>query len=216
MAYSLMTKNGHNMFDMASMLQKSIRRGDFRLAGYAANELSYQFRNYLWKRLLVISAEDCYGIITKEIIALKLSDDIVNKGKDDKDSVFISKAIVLLCMCKKNRDACFFGCNYMNSDEPIDLSLIENVRIEDCKMLGEKIPDWVFDVHTITGKIKGKTIEQMITDEQKALRPFQPGFFDDLSWEGFLQRYYDKKNDKLLTEPKQTRQGSLFDGVDYE
>lgn len=211
MAYSLTTKNGHNMFDMSSMLQKSIRRCDFRLAGYAANELSYQFRNYLWKRLLVISAEDCYGIITKEIIALKLADDTVNKGKEDKDSVFISKAIVLLCACKKNRDACFFGCNYMNSDEPIDQNLIEDLRIEDCKMLGEKIPDWVFDDHTVTGKIRGKTIEDMINDEQKALRPFQAGFFDNLSWEGFLNKYYDEKKNKLLNEPKEVKQGSIFD-----
>ena len=36
MAYNLRTLHGHNMYDMASMLQKAIRRSNPNLAGYAA------------------------------------------------------------------------------------------------------------------------------------------------------------------------------------
>ena len=36
MSYDLRTRNGHNMYDMSSMLQKSIRRCNYELAGYAA------------------------------------------------------------------------------------------------------------------------------------------------------------------------------------
>ena len=77
MGYEYRTTNGYNMFDMSSMLQKAIRRGDFTHAGFAANELYYSYYSYLWRRLLVISAEDCYGIMTKEIMALKEADDLV-------------------------------------------------------------------------------------------------------------------------------------------
>ena len=38
----LYTKNGHSMYDMVSLLQKAIRRGDAEVAGYAANERSVQ------------------------------------------------------------------------------------------------------------------------------------------------------------------------------
>ncbi len=41
-------------------MQKAIRRGDTRLAGYWALELwGSGFGNYVWKRLLTVSAEDC-------------------------------------------------------------------------------------------------------------------------------------------------------------
>lgn len=66
----LYTKNGHSMYDMVSLLQKAIRRGDVEIAGYAANELRGRYNAYLWRRLLAISAEDCYGIMTKEIEAM--------------------------------------------------------------------------------------------------------------------------------------------------
>ena len=59
MGFQFRTRNGHNMYDMASMLQKAIRRCDVEKAGYAAMELFGNYNKYLWKRLLVISAEDC-------------------------------------------------------------------------------------------------------------------------------------------------------------
>lgn len=75
----LYTKNGHSMYDMVSLLQKAIRRGDVEVAGYAANELRGRYNAYLWRRLLAISAEDCYGIMTKEIEALRQADDVYNQ-----------------------------------------------------------------------------------------------------------------------------------------
>ena len=68
MGYDLTTENGYNMYDMSSMLQKAIRRGDIPHAGYAATEMFGKFRQYTWRRLLEVSAEDCFGIITKEIV----------------------------------------------------------------------------------------------------------------------------------------------------
>ena len=71
------TKNGYNMYDMSSMLQKAIRRSDIPYASYAARELYFGFRPMMWNRLLTISAEECLGIITREIATLNQADSIM-------------------------------------------------------------------------------------------------------------------------------------------
>jgi replication-associated recombination protein RarA len=90
-------------------MQKAIRRADTRLAGYWALELwASGYGNYVWKRLLTVSAEDVWGLITSEIKALHDSYALVNKGKpvrEHKGRIFISKAVILLCAARKNRDA---------------------------------------------------------------------------------------------------------------
>jgi len=188
--YNLMTRSGHDFYEMSSLLQKSIRRGDYNGAGYAARELIDRYRKYLWKRLLVISAEDCYGIMTKEIIALKLADDELGK----KDYIFVAKAIMLLCQAKKNRDACYFACNYMSSENTIDPEKIDAKPLDDCWI--DRIPDYVFDVHTLRGKRRGKTIEDMIREEQMALHPKQIGLFDISDWSMYLTEERKRQNGK--------------------
>ena len=65
------TTNGYDFFEVSSAMQKAIRRGDARTAGFFALELWHSgYRDYVWKRLFTISAEDCYGIITAEVEAL--------------------------------------------------------------------------------------------------------------------------------------------------
>lgn len=194
MGYQLLTRNKHNMYDMASMLQKAIRRCDFERAGYAAYELFGDFHTFLWKRLVVTSAEDCYGIMTKEIVALKLADDTVNKGKKgyDKDPLFVAKAITLLCMARKNRDACYVACNFMTAGDVLDPETIEHVDITTCDLGVEGIPDWVFDCHTLQGKRNGKTEVDMGEDEQAALTPHQISLFDYGDWSN-----HDKKRKKI-------------------
>lgn len=204
MAFELRTLHGHNMYDMSSMLQKAIRRENYELAGYAANELYQSFRTYLWKRLLVISAEDCYGIITKEIVGLKLADDQVNGTKKNGDTVFVAKAVTLLCQARKNRDACYFACNFMNNDTLIPEEQIEHVDITKCQLGTEGIPDWVFDVHTIRGKKQGKTDLDMIKAEQEALKPLQISIFDFDDW----KPCYD--HEKGMHGPKELRDLDQF------
>lgn len=181
--YNLTTRSGRDFYEMASLLQKSIRRGKYEDAGYAAHELSQRYRKYLWKRLLVISAEDCYGIITKEIVGLKLADDETGSKED----IFIAKAIVLLCQQRKNRDACYFACNFMTDSlmNPEDIEV--PTELERCKLEKDIIPDYVFDVHTLKGKMRGKTILDMIKEEQEALYPKQMSLFDEADWGNYLR-----------------------------
>ena len=102
----LKTTHGYNLYDISSLLQKAIRRADVFHAAFAAKEMHPKFRKYLWKRLLTVSAEDCYGIMTKEILALQQADDFVN-GSKSANWIFIAKAVTLLCMARKNRDAVY-------------------------------------------------------------------------------------------------------------
>lgn len=180
----LWTKNGHSMYDMVSLLQKAIRRGDAEVAGYAANELRGRYNAYLWRRLLAISAEDCYGIMTKEIEALREADDVYNQKRKgyEREPLFISKAITLLLYARKNRDADYFSCNLMQSERVKNYD--EYLHIEDCKFAG--MPDYTYDCHTREGKRRGKTVADFIVDEQESLKPKQKGMYDEESWDRFL------------------------------
>ena len=187
----LYTKNGHNMYDMASLLQKSLRRGELALAGYAANELYHSYSGFLWKRLIVISAEDCFGVITKELMALYDADKIFNKGKkgDEREIIFISKAVILLAYVAKNRDSTFFACNMFESNVVIPDDAV-NFLITDGAM-PDGIPNYTYDCHTLKGTLNGKKVEDMVDDEQKALHPHKIGLFDNSPWDYFYMRVAD-------------------------
>lgn len=125
MAGTLYTKNGHNMFEVSSLIQKAIRRSSKDYACYAANELMPRFRNYLWKRILCVSAEDCYDLVTNRIVALKQADD--SQGWQQKSPMFIEKALSILLATRKNRDADYFACNLLNSRDRIEFPKDEYV-----------------------------------------------------------------------------------------
>lgn len=185
----LFTKNGHKMSEMSNLLQKAIRRGNPELAGYAANELFGRYHAYLWRRLLTISAEDCYGVITKEIMALQQADEYANAKRKgyEKEKLFVAKAITLLLYCKKNRDACYFACNYMLSEKVLKED--EYLNLDDCAFDGE-LPDYCCDCHSWEGKRRGKTVAEFIETEEAALGTGvgekREGMFDKQPWDRFL------------------------------
>lgn len=176
----LFTQRGYDFYEVASALQKSIRRADVKTAGYFALELFPKYARYCWKRLLTISAEDCYGIVTKEIMALYDAFEVINKGKkadELKGRIFISKAVILLCEAKHNRDADLlsnyvYDKKYGIEDEELE-RIFEEVRQEKID-----VPDYVYDVHTIKGKRAGKTKRDFFVEEQKALENEQVSIFD--------------------------------------
>lgn len=185
----LLTKNGHRLSDMSNLLQKAIRRGDPNLAGYAANEMFGRYHAYLWRRLLTISTEDCYGVITKEIVALQQADEYANAKRKgyEKEKLFVAKAITLLLYCKKNRDACYFACNYMLSEKVLKED--EYLNLDDCTFDGE-LPDYCCDCHSYEGKRRGKTVAEFIETEEAALGggvgEKRKGMFDDKPWDKFM------------------------------
>lgn len=121
---------GYDFFEVSSAMQKAIRRADTGVAGFFALELwASGYRDYVWKRLYTISAEDCFGIITKEIEALWQGHELVNKNATEpKGRIFVSKAVILLCECRKNRDADHLQ-NFIYDRRDVDIEKwIEDVR----------------------------------------------------------------------------------------
>ena len=105
----LRTIRGYDFSEVSSAMQKAVRRGETQLAGYWALELwASGFGNYVWKRLLTISAEDCWGIITSAVKALHDGYALINANipaRQSRGRIFISKAVILLSEAKKSRDA---------------------------------------------------------------------------------------------------------------
>lgn len=185
MSYNLTTQRGYDFYKVASSLQKAIRRGDVRIAGYMALELFPQYSEYCWKRLLTISAEDCYGCITKEIKVLYDSFQIINKGKrasERKGRIFISKAVILLCTQPHSRDADILSNFVYDKMRGITDEQIKEY-MQDVRQENIDIPNYAIDCHTREGKMKGKTKKDFFVEEEKALKYRQPSLFEDISLE---------------------------------
>ncbi len=173
----LKTIRGYTLLDVASALQKAIRRGDARLAGYWAIELfESNYREYVWRRLLTISAEDCWGVITKEVVALHQSWQVIDKQKKGRGRVFVAKAAILLAQAAKCRDADHLT-NLVYDPKAVDDAALE-ADLRAAREAVEQIPGYAHDVHTQAGRSAGKTRDDFFVEEHDALAPRQPGLFD--------------------------------------
>ena len=176
--FRLKTKRGYALLDVASAMQKAIRRSDPKLAGYWALELYCSgFQDYVWKRLFTVSGEDCFGLITHEIKALHYGwSQIDKKKRKEKNAgrIFVSKAVILLSLCPKSRDADHLQ-NLIFDTDAIPFDQLQK-SIEEAQQQPEDIPipDYAYDVHTSTGRKRGKTKEDFFRDEDAALRPKRP------------------------------------------
>jgi replication-associated recombination protein RarA len=171
------TKRKYDLSEVVSAMQKAIRRGDVRVAGYFAIEMfESNYAAYAWRRLLTISAEDCAGLITQEIKALYDSWHVIAKSGKGRGRIFLSKAVVLLCQARKSRDADHLT-NLMYDQHAIDEAKLERALAE-ARENREPIPEYAFDCHTIVGKRRGKTRTDFFLDEDAALKPRVAGLFD--------------------------------------
>jgi replication-associated recombination protein RarA len=177
MRRKITTTRGYALLDVASALQKAIRRADARLAGYWAIELFESgFREYLWRRLLTISAEDCWGVITHEIESLYRAWQIIDRQKPGSGRIFAAKAVLLLALARKCRDADHLT-NLIYDPKAIDEALLK-ADLAAARESVEAIPDYAFDVHTPAGRRAGKSKAQFFHEEHAALCPREPGLFD--------------------------------------
>ena len=150
------------------------------MAGYWAIELFESgYQGYLWRRLLTISAEDCWGVITEEIKALHDSWLIIHTKKKGGGRIFAAKATILLAMARKCRDADHLTNLVYDPKEVSEESI--QAELEEARKNPEKIPDYAFDCHTKKGRQRGKTKRQFFKEEQEALQPKEKGLFDDLA-----------------------------------
>lgn len=158
--YQLRTKNGHDLFECVSALQKEIRRGNKYEATYWALEIyNSNYVDYVWNRLMVISVEDVADPMIH--LACKSMMDAFNYFKEKKNKthrIFLTKCVLTLCEADKNRNADHFQ------------NLVDK-RIENGETL--TIPEYALDIHTKKGKKSGKTKYQFFVEEYNALKPLK-------------------------------------------
>lgn len=141
--YQMQLKNGYDFGEVASALQKAVRRGNEADALYWAVELDISgYGEYAWKRLRIISSEDvglAEPILPAVISALYENWSDFHKKKDDCDRLFLVHAVLLLVRARKSR-------------------LVDN-----CLMVsygehpsGKQVPDYALDKHTLRGKMMGR------------------------------------------------------------
>jgi replication-associated recombination protein RarA len=174
----LTTTRGYQLSDVASALQKTIRRGDARLAGYFAIEIFESgYAAYAWRRLLTISAEDCAGIVTQEIKSLHDAWVLIDRAQKGRGRVFLAKAAILLCLAQKSRDADHLGILVYDSRSVTDAAIA--TLLAEVRATEQPIPEYAFDVHTGKGKRAGKTRRDFLLSEDAALHPRGRTLFDD-------------------------------------
>jgi replication-associated recombination protein RarA len=191
----LMTKRGYSLPEVASALQKAIRRQDARLAGYFAIEMFESgYHGYVWRRLLTISAEDCWGVITNEIESLHRSWQVIHAQKPGGGRIFVAKAAILLSEALKSRDADHLTNLVYDRKAGVTDEAVEELLAE-ARAGKLEIPDYALDCHTPAGKKRGKTKADFFVDEQAALKPRQPGLFDaDVTRENLDRPAADRSN----------------------
>lgn len=136
------------------------------------------YAQYVFRRLLTISAEDCYGIITREVWAIYEAWKEINAHKNGAGRVFVAKAVILLSLAQKSRDADHLTnivYDKLNIPDKEVLDVLSSVRSEKLD-----IPEYSYDCHTAKGKARGMTREEFFIDEFNALKPRQAGLFDNL------------------------------------
>ncbi len=155
--FELKTKHGYDFFEVASALQKSIRRGIEEKAMYWAVELyESNYANYVWKRLIVMASEDV-GLGSPNVIcqlqSLKWSYDFLASKKDKSlpERLPFTQAVLLMVHCNKSR--------YVDHAITVYWDMV-NTK-------GMAMDDWVYDGHTRRGKAMGRGLQFFYEESAK-------------------------------------------------
>lgn len=161
--YPSATKKGYEFYEVASALQKAVRRGDEEVALYFTVELfNSGYGEYVWKRLRLICSEDI-GLAepTMPAVIQALYQSYLDlKKKNDHgtpERLFLVHAVLLLCRAKKSR--------------LIDWMLIAYWDGHDTTR--REIPDYAFDKHTQRGRRMGRGVAHF-WDEASRLENYSP------------------------------------------
>lgn len=146
---SKLDKMGYVYGQVASAMQKEIRKGDEEAAVYWGLLLYDASPQYAWKRLVVTATEDI-GLADPQavctIAALTSAWAFCKQNSWNVDADIVTMAIVLLCRAPKSTEA----------DD------LKNLVLYDVDI--REMPDYARDVHTKAGKEVGKTIADWFAD----------------------------------------------------
>ncbi len=145
---------GYAADELISTLQKSIRRGDLRLALLVAREMvetSAELEEVMWSRLCVISCEDVGdGSWREPVLINSLYEMHQRLGREAGDRwLFAVHAVRFLATAVKDR----------TSDEWANL-IPHEIQAD----RPFEIPDYALDVHTRRGQQAGRTVDDFWAD----------------------------------------------------
>ena len=157
----LTTKGGYAFDEVASALQKEIRRGNEAHAYFWAKELESRYYKYLWKRLTIIASEDIGTANHNAVVVINslrsnyffLRDN--TKKELDVDMNILAHAILYLCRSEKSREADQFLWT-MEADYRNHLGMLEPIKME--------IPDYALDKHTKQGRQMKRGWEHFVNE----------------------------------------------------
>jgi replication-associated recombination protein RarA len=147
---TMQTPNGHLAGEVASALQKSIRRGLERESLYWASELyGAGFGDYAFRRLRIIASEDVGMADPMVAVQVRaLSENFNDQRRHNKTSksgsisgerLFLIQAVLVLVRAPKSRMV-----------DHIAMAIFEGERPP------MEMPDWALDKHTARGKRMGR------------------------------------------------------------
>lgn len=147
-SYELKTHGGYALDEVTSALQKCIRRGLEEEAMYWALEMAdSSYGQYLWRRLMVIAAEDI-GLADPQALVLTTLGWIATKEctksftkTPGMKTEFLGMVILHLCRAAKNREGDDFACYMMERRK---------------RGLWLPIPDYALDEHCERGRQMGR------------------------------------------------------------
>lgn len=188
MKYTPLTNKGYSLFEVASALQKSIRRGHEKEALYWGWELELSnYGKYFWKRMVIVAVEDI-GPATQDahlhILGYQKAYEDLKKRKAHEISLMIAAAVVYLCRCEKSRLYDWAHCWMVDTHNHHNL----------------EIPDYALDIHTRRGKQRGKTINDFFETGCK-ITPHQPAEDEEAYMEAMRELYCETtKADRAAME----------------
>ena len=151
--------NGYPLDVLVSCLQKSIRRGDWETAVQVAVELMYTSReleDYVWQRLLVISAEDIGSAnwyANTVVWNLRSSSRLIDDEMIGDRRILIVQAIRFLCSQEKDRSSC----------------LISDIAKREFGKREIEFGDYVYDMHTTEGLKRGRGFDFFLDTASKVV-----------------------------------------------
>jgi replication-associated recombination protein RarA len=145
--YQQFTNKGYDLGEVASALQKSVRRGLEQDAMYWAVELfNSNFDEYCWKRLRIISCEDI-GLANPDaavqVQSLYSMYCDLKKKKEDAQlpwRLMLTQAILVLCRSPKSRVVDHALLHFWNTHQTAK----------------KEIPEYALDKHTGKGRSNGR------------------------------------------------------------
>jgi replication-associated recombination protein RarA len=145
--------------EVASAMQKELRRGDLRQALWWALLLYEAAPYYAWKRVLVTVIEDV-GRASPEtvdrVVNLALAWRIAKEKSWFVTPHALTMAVMLICEAPKS--------TLIEDLQTITLTKIKDLAVQKSKAKWPPIPNYAIDAHTAGGKAAGKTWKDWYAD----------------------------------------------------